>query len=426
MVAVRRRLGGLRTLVPRVTSFAGALASRMLPSSTPMTYDDFHATKYFAALDGLRAVSILFVIVSHVNDRIWGWGSGVHGVSIFFVISGFLITTLCLREEEQQGSFSLPAFYIRRTLRIFPLYYVMLSVYVFLYMGLNFRHHAALLKSALPYYLTYFNDFKPFHPHTPYGQSWSLGVEEKFYLIWPAVAFIAWKSRRSLRVYGAVAAILVPFLFWHFKVFYFTFYYSEIMVGCLLALALQNRVAFERLRFLGRRGWLLIGLAALIAAQGYVRPYRDWKETLYPIAAGVFMMGLLIGKAPWGTLLESRVMVYIGTRAYGIYLVHLACLDLLVTAMWRVFPSLSFDASNRPVGSHELLVSLMVLILGTGVSVAFADVLNRAVEGRFISLGRRLSRRIAGTTPLSPVRMPTDEMPPETPSASSVRGPQST
>src|SRR5438874_13781643 len=95
------------------------------------THQDYLRTKYFGSLDGLRCLSILMVIGFHCNLTCTSFfHTGQYGVSLFFVISGFLITTLLLREQKSSGTISLKNFYIRRTLRIFPLYYATLFIYI--------------------------------------------------------------------------------------------------------------------------------------------------------------------------------------------------------------------------------------------------------------------------------------------------------
>src|SRR6516225_1632317 len=99
--------------------------------TTQPSYVDYQRRKYLPELDGLRAISVLLVVSVHLHDfeTVWKWLAGWQGVTVFFVLSGYLITTLSLREEEQRGSLSLAAFYVRRSLRIFPLYYFVLAVY---------------------------------------------------------------------------------------------------------------------------------------------------------------------------------------------------------------------------------------------------------------------------------------------------------
>src|SRR5688572_30335175 len=111
------------------------------------------ARPYFAELDGVRAISIFSVVVWHATER-FAWLHGHHGVTFFFVLSGFLITTLLLREESTRGRVNLKAFWIRRTFRILPLYYCALAVYAVLVLGLGLQaDRAASFRLALPYYL---------------------------------------------------------------------------------------------------------------------------------------------------------------------------------------------------------------------------------------------------------------------------------
>ena len=93
-----------------------------------MTFERYKARKRIKELDGLRAIAVLLVVTVHMHDKVWTRLNGGLGVVIFFVLSGYLITMLALREEEARGGLDFTAFYIRRTFRIFPLYYVVLAV----------------------------------------------------------------------------------------------------------------------------------------------------------------------------------------------------------------------------------------------------------------------------------------------------------
>src|SRR4051812_19658083 len=143
------------------------------------THEAYLAQRRFPAIDGLRAVSILLVLTWHTNPVLWFRLQGYLGVTIFFVISGFLITTLLLRERAETGRVSLGGFYRRRAYRILPVYVVVLGFYAVFVLGLNYHQHRGLLSDVMPYYLTFMNDFAPFTPDTPLAQTWSLGVEEK-------------------------------------------------------------------------------------------------------------------------------------------------------------------------------------------------------------------------------------------------------
>ena len=188
---------------------------------------------YFAALDGLRAISVFLVISYHVRIRAHWLAHipGQLGVEIFFVLSGYLITTLLIREQQIAGRIDLSAFYTRRFFRIVPVYLVVLGVYLII------CHHDpskwAQLSAALPYYFTFTNEWLPFG--APFGFSWTLGIEEKFYLIWPLFYFVILRARGRL--------IALPLLYMTF-VFLLPYRmgrsYSGLLVGCILALVLST------------------------------------------------------------------------------------------------------------------------------------------------------------------------------------------
>lgn len=180
----------------------------------PLTFEDYQRRRYFPALDGLRALSVLIVVLHHERTaRLWRWVHGANGVTVFFVVSGFLITTLALREEARRGSLDLRAFYLRRVFRLVPLYALVLSAYCALILGIGVQsgRRAAFLR-ALPYYVTYLQEVPHFaFPGVPFEVSWSLGVEEKFYLVWPLLAFVAARARPAARLWGTL--VLTALLF---------------------------------------------------------------------------------------------------------------------------------------------------------------------------------------------------------------------
>jgi peptidoglycan/LPS O-acetylase OafA/YrhL len=149
----------------------------------------FLQQRRFGALDGLRALSILAVIWSHGPGQVTSWPLARHGrrgVDLFFAISGFLITSLLLRERQASGGISLRHFYARRVLRIFPLYYAVLLLYILL-LGTAGGFAARLeFFPNVKYFLSYTaNWFVPVA--ATFGFAWSLSTEEQFYCVWPWV-----------------------------------------------------------------------------------------------------------------------------------------------------------------------------------------------------------------------------------------------
>jgi peptidoglycan/LPS O-acetylase OafA/YrhL len=163
--------------------------------------------QYFKALDGVRGIAILLVILFHYGLLGCGW----IGVQLFFVLSGYLITSILLKERKTSLSNYLKRFYWRRSLRIFPLYYLYLLVILGAYLSLKIPPAFA---DQWPYLFTYTYNVRHILPN--YDGSpllihlWSLSVEEQFYLIWPALVFVFAARRFKPLLLGIV--VVVPLL----------------------------------------------------------------------------------------------------------------------------------------------------------------------------------------------------------------------
>jgi hypothetical protein len=161
------------------------------------------------SLDGVRAIAVTLVFTWHLLAHadlplIWRVDYGNLGVRVFFIISGFLITSLLLAERERTGKISISNFYVRRVFRIFPAYYVFLLVMaVLLPTGRLVLHKVDFLPSA-----AFFSDYET--PHDALGHTWSLAVEEQFYLLWPGVIVLL-GLRRAFYVCVALLVIAPTF-----------------------------------------------------------------------------------------------------------------------------------------------------------------------------------------------------------------------
>jgi peptidoglycan/LPS O-acetylase OafA/YrhL len=128
-----------------------------------VTFSEYQNRRHIPALDALRAISVFLVCTVHVHLGECRWLAGQQGVTIFFIISGYLITFLSLREERERQSLNLAAFYIRRTFRIFPVYYLTVAVYVFLILIIKVKpDKIESFKAELPYLLTYLQEIRSF------------------------------------------------------------------------------------------------------------------------------------------------------------------------------------------------------------------------------------------------------------------------
>jgi peptidoglycan/LPS O-acetylase OafA/YrhL len=309
---------------------------------------------YFPALDGLRAISVFLVIFVHLKQRsgllahVPGW----LGVDFFFVISGFLITTLLLREEREKGRIDVYAFYMRRFFRIVPIYGLILIVYVLLtYWSAD---KWGQMKSALPYYLTFLNEFAP--KHVPFGTTWSLGIEEKFYLVWPVLFFVL------LRTYKRALVLPILFLVTAFMPFQMGHSYFGLLAGCTLAAALANAGTGGLIQ--GVRRVPPVGLILLIGLGFYLVDLNQKSVFLFNGFVTLFLAHVLVAKNWLERLLSAPAFVWAGKRSYSMYLIH----GLVLDAVQRyLYPTAAFR-------------QITITILSFAVCALTADVLFRLVE----------------------------------------------
>jgi peptidoglycan/LPS O-acetylase OafA/YrhL len=291
-------------------------------------------------LDGLRGLSILLVSLAHFVPgpanpfpSRWRVASqlGAPGVDIFFVISGFLITLLLLRERERAGHISLRAFYIRRALRILPAYVAYLGVVAAVQMaGLGPMDGRSWLAV-----LTYTVNFLPVpNPYWLIGQMWSLSVEEHFYLAWP-VTLVLLGKRKSVMILlvGVVVASISRFIVWRYcreyidKDFFTLTRIDTIGVGCLLAILSWDPRSWPLARSLRGRTTAAVLVAALLFILSVAVLSRSGKYALLlkgPIEAALIAFVIFAcASAPdslIGRLLDWRPLVLLGVLSYSLYL----------------------------------------------------------------------------------------------------------
>lgn len=331
--------------------------------------------RYFNRLDGMRAVSILLVLTIHSHVKELYPLHGGTGVMVFFVISGFLITTLLLREEAKHGSINLGAFYVRRAFRILPLYYVALGLTT-LGVVLGLGENPGDYGRRLIYFLTYMNEFAP---SGTFAHGWSLAIEEKYYLIWPALAFlIPWTVKHRGWVGGGVLA--AASLLGLFLPGSYVGMYAPILAGCVLAITMNNSRGFKFASVMSKPtlGLLALGLVVLsiaFARQDLYSHVQVWVGLAVALAFPV----LLIGPRWIGGWLESRWLMRVGTRAYAIYLFH----PLVGSALDVVIPV-----------DRGLVFQIVHIILVAVASFVLAELLSRFFEEPLIRIGKRISSNL--------------------------------
>jgi peptidoglycan/LPS O-acetylase OafA/YrhL len=305
-----------------------------------ITHDQYLRNKYFASLDGLRCLSILMVIGFHCQLTCTHFfHTGQYGVSLFFVISGFLITTLLLREKMSAGEISLKNFYVRRTLRIFPLYYATLFIYIGLVIISSHGPERGAFFHNLPFFFTYTNNWfvdKDAGEHVTFAFAWSLATEEQFYLCWPSIVRSAKKWWTPLAIIlGAATFDMVmelltgqSFISAHLNLGgtgnrIVTSIATPICLGCALAYLLHMPRGFAFARpVLANRLTAPLALIALLIAYLFIN------EPLM-IVFMVILVGAVCIRSDNGLswILANPVARYIGTISYGLYLLHMIAMN---------------------------------------------------------------------------------------------------
>jgi peptidoglycan/LPS O-acetylase OafA/YrhL len=359
-------------------------------------YDEWRATRYFPGLEGLRAVAALLVIFHHARThRLWGVLEGWNGVTLFFVLSGFLITTLALREEEERGALRWRAFVVRRGFRILPIYFASLALYAIVMYSIGFGgSHRSVFTHALPWYLSPFPEV-PFYTrtHIVFSLAWSLGIEEKFYLLWPLLAFVLLRKHARGRIGLALVLALVAQLPIAFSSGGRAVApYSAILVGCLLAFALHHRNTFRLVARLGSVPGLFVALSLLVVAQGLThiftvtgagyRVSSAYYYLPYSVAAALVVASLAL-QARGSGVFRSRPLRFVGRVSYPLYLTHPIALGFAATAI-------------APGG---VVTELAYLAVGLTLSLLFAYGLHRVVERPLIAVGKRSAARVSTRRP---------------------------
>ena len=343
-------------------------------------------------IEGLRAVAILAVLAFHA--RVPGMGGGFVGVDVFFVISGYLITGLLLREVSATGRLDLPGFYARRVRRLVPAALVVIAVTViasaFVLSPLRFPGIALDAAAAAAYISNYryaliatdyfAADVQP----SPLLHFWSLGVEEQFYLVWPVLLLASVRLlpvRRVWMVVAAVAAASFALSVWMTDVNAPWAFYSlptrawQLALGGLVALGVLAMPARWPDWLGAALGWSGLGLiAAAVVFIDPSTPFPGLSALLPAVGAALFIIGGERQVARPARLLATSVPRWFGRVSYSLYLWHWPILIL----------------GPIVIGLGTLPVRLALAALSIGV----AALSTRYIEGRFRIRGpSRASRR---------------------------------
>ena len=309
--------------------------------------------RYVPALDGLRAVAIMLVFLDHRGRYFPG---GWIGVDIFFVLSGYLITSILVEEHARTGMISLRRFYIRRVRRLLPALVVVVCVAVAMALWLHHMRHDTIVDGVAA--LIYFQDYRyAIMPGegTALSHTWSLSVEEQFYFIWPLllIALLRWNRRAAMFATSVLIIIVVAWRGFllvsvadplHRIYFAFDTRADELLIGCALALWRPQATMPRFLRHLWPAVVLL--LAAVVLKVGPRGPWLPYIDTVgYPllgVAAAYLIAILTSGEENFLTyLLSLPLVVAFGRISYGFYLWHWLIIYeqgyVIINRIWMAF-----------------------------------------------------------------------------------------
>ena len=360
-------------------------------STTPAARQDSEAQttgrpawlpRYLPELQGLRGLAVLGVVFYHCHPllvstalygaSLWGWA----GVNLFFVLSGFLITTILLESRGRPHYFR--NFYARRALRIWPVYLLLLAVCYSVpawFLGDTLAHQAHW--RTLAAYALFLQNLR----HTPLpgtlGPTWSLAIEEQYYLLWAPLVWLLGARRAVLSAALGLLLVASPVLRLahpHWLTSTHTLIHLDgIALGSLLAVALLTL----RLR---RGTWLAVGCAALaagwLAAATIAGGTAFLDSALALLFAGVVLVAIAAGGARWLSPLRRGPLAFYGTISYGLYMTHI--LVFVYFGSFSVRLALMGAAGN-----------LIIVLLRVAASTLVATALWYGFESQILKLKAR-------------------------------------
>jgi peptidoglycan/LPS O-acetylase OafA/YrhL len=354
--------------------------------------------KHFASLDGLRGLAILAVVAYHYfPHRGTGWfgylaSASWAGVDLFFVLSGFLITGILFDTLHTKDFYK--NFYMRRVLRLFPVYLVFMCIVLVLARGVPH-----LWAVGLSYLLYVSNIVCLFDPHiysvgpVQTAHLWSLAVEEQFYLIWPWIVVALGSRRRILRfsIFGSIATLALRLVLIHVVPSSRGFLYIELptradslLIGAAVAMIFRDpelmakiRLRYVRLAgFAAVAGFLALGLD-IHSFFWQIPPINTWGFSLTAIASASLVF-LAVTPGSWTSrIFSNSVLRFYGRYSYGLYLIHFA-------------PKFIYDGVFLPAISNRVhptwLAGIIAFAIVLAASTAVAVLSFHIIEMPFLKM----------------------------------------
>lgn len=343
---------------------------------------------YYPRVDSLRFIAVLLVLTEHFGGILSKkMTPGYFGVDLFFVISGFLITSILFEVKYDSVFKCYFRFIVRRGLRIFPLYYFTVILLVFLNYTPANEYLIWLLTYTYNYAWVMFNI-----PDNAVNHFWSLSVEEQYYILWPII-ILSLRDKRGILILLTSFIVLLGFTQYYFNVFPDLSPYNKVSlltrmasigIGSLGALITTNHSIFHYV-FTNKvveviiLGLVMICIVMPIKIKFIIFPflalYLIYKSTKY-----CFLINIV------NDILDNKMVIYLGSISYGIYLIHLPLGFYLDKVMIYIVSSLDNGSSELALSAFEKNKWLIQLPLFSIISFILASVINSYFEKPILKL----------------------------------------
>jgi peptidoglycan/LPS O-acetylase OafA/YrhL len=334
------------------------------------SFADYQAATFRPGFDGLRGVGFLLVVTAHIPAvPLFSYLQGWTAVWVFFAISGYLVAMLLIREERRTGTIAFRQFLIRRFFRIVPAYSAAILIYwAVLYSLPSLEHEYQLFIARLPYYLTLMPEHAQTHVFTIFVHSWIIGIETKFYVLFPLAVFLLVKSGGWRFGATALSAALLMA-----QGSFTAHAYCAILAGVMLAQLLEWPDAYAVVAMLTRvLAVVPVGfVVALFVTLRYVEVLPAVAAVATYLIAHVTLQEGVIRR-----VLTCRGLVYLGQRSYSAYLLHVLPIHL----------------GSMVFGSATLAGGLLTTCFTLAVTIPAAELLYWIVERPGVEAAQRLTR----------------------------------
>lgn len=378
--------------------------------------------KYIKEIDGLRALAVIMVLAYHLKMPFAK--SGLLGVTVFFVISGYLITGILINEIEESGGVDLKNFWLRRIRRLLPAVLSMAVVMIFVSAVVNrvvFTKGCNDLLSAVFGYNNWWQIFRKVSyfenagAPSPFTHCWSLAIETQFYLIYPILLILLSKARNRGKVFAAVTAVLAMISVVLMGVLYSPdgdpsrVYYGtdtrafSLLIGALAAIQKEYHIIKVKLR---GKLWAVIGSISVLILIGMMMLISSYSSFLYyggqaivSVLVAFVVYAVTVSRSLLNIILGSSILKWIGDRSYSIYLWHYPIIVLMSggkrAAWWIVILEVVLSVGVAELSYRFIETPVRHGIIGEYIGIINSKPHNRRERHRQIQVARRSLKAMA-------------------------------